>query len=125
MPDANWKHFERRVAKALRGRRAAASGVKDVPDVFHPTLSIECKYLRRMGRFIPDALAQADASNDGSKISVLVHGQKSMPIDDTIVMMRMNDFVSLMNKAELMPEVEEGETPPQLFGSLERPAAQA
>ena len=52
-PDKPWKAFERRVAKAVGGKRRGPNFTDGRDDVIHPLFSIECKLLSRvvLGRF--------------------------------------------------------------------------
>ena len=50
--DKNWKAFERRVALRTGGERIPVSDRRTPLDVAHPYLGIECKYRRKLSKFI-------------------------------------------------------------------------
>ena len=84
-----WKHLERRVARAIGGRRVGHLGGADV---IAPGLSIECKYRASLPQWLTDAMSQAVRHSDGLPAAVVVglHGQR---VDDCLVVMRFGDWV--------------------------------
>ena len=96
MPDAAWKAFERRIAKAVGGKRRGADyGDKDGGrnDVIHDTFSVECKlYGRPTWQLLLDATEQAKKAATDTQLPVAVVKKKHQPDAKTLVVMRLGDF---------------------------------
>jgi|TARA_Y100000310_G_scaffold332074_1_gene406940 hypothetical protein len=75
--DRTWKAFERRVAERTGGERIPVADRRSHLDVLHPVLGIECKYRRKISKFLKDALDQAiEGSKEESLFPVVVLGEK-------------------------------------------------
>jgi hypothetical protein len=106
MPDKSWKAFERRIAKAVGGKRRGAdyrnresSGGLD--DIVHPELSIECKLLGRpaYGDLL-NACKQAERNCPDGKVPLALVKKKNGLDEDALVIMRFGKFVSYAEEAE-------------------------
>src|SRR5262245_4947385 len=94
-----WKHFERRIAADIGGRRRPVTGVdRGDGDVVTTMFEIQCKCRGRQPSYLLDWLrgivATASARN---KVGVVVWkepGRKQLD-DDALVVMRWRDFVDL------------------------------
>jgi len=90
-----WKEHEKRVAKKLGGRRVSrgADFSLSAPDVIHDRFSVECKYRKRLGQFLHDAIKQAEGY-DPDKIPIAVlkeHHQRG-----EYVLIRLDDFLEVL-----------------------------
>jgi len=90
-----WKRTEREIAKLLGGRRVPVTGRQrgDAPDIEHPWLSIEVKHRKTVPAWLLDAIDQAEASNTGEQLPVVVlhpHGKRHA---DNLVIIRLGDFI--------------------------------
>ncbi len=91
-----WKRIERQLAERLNGQRVPVTGRHrgSAPDIEHEWLAIECKH--RAGfppAWILDSLDQAKAcSEDGKKLPIAIWHGKNKKIDESIVMMTLQDF---------------------------------
>jgi len=85
---------EREIARRLGGRRIPITGRQrgDVPDVEHDWLAVEIKHRKALPDYWHDAYAQAQAANDGSRLSVVIWHEKGRPHRDDYIMMRLGDF---------------------------------
>jgi len=109
--DKNWKRFERRVALRTGGERIPVSDRRTPLDVKHPYLGIECKYRRKLSKFLTDAMAQAIEGSVGGLIPTVVLGEFNSP--DMMALVRLQDLLNLLTAAH-------GETnPPILVGEGE------
>jgi len=102
MMDKTWKRIERRVAELLGGVRVPVSGRQrgDSPDVMHPVFSIEVKHREKLPEWLFDAMQQADASNRGDQIPLVILHQKGMPVSMSFAIVRLSDLIALNHKAE-------------------------
>jgi len=100
MPDKSWKAFERRMAKALGGRRRGAdtrSGERGgKSDIIHATLAPECKLLSRptWGE-LQDAVAQATRNAEEHRTPVALVKKKGDEDRKTLVVMSLPEFLVL------------------------------
>jgi len=109
--DKNWKRFERRVALRTGGERIPVSDRRTPLDVKHPYLGIECKYRRKLSKFLMEAIAQAKAGSGEDLIPTVVLGEYNSP--DMYALVDLNDLLKLLVAAL-------GETnPPILVGEGE------
>ena len=97
--DKTWKKIERQVAALLGGVRVPVTGRQrgDAPDVSHPVFSIEVKHRERLPDWFLDAMRQAEASNTGEQIPLVVLHQKGMSIPMSFAVLRLADL-NKMNK---------------------------
>ena len=89
MPDATWKAVERRVARALGGRRVGNTG-RDTPDVDAGWLVAEVKHRRTLPRWILEALARARQQAGSARLGVAVLHEHQA--HDSLVVMSLADF---------------------------------
>ena len=101
MADKSWKSFERRIAKAVGGKRRGAdfrnreaSGGMD--DIDHPDLSIECKLLKSVSWcHILGAVKQAETNAPEGKLPLALLKKSGALDKDTLVVMRLERFLEL------------------------------
>lgn len=91
MSNPGWKKFERRVAAALGGRRVRA-GERELEDVEHPLLSVECKLIRIMPVCMEEPMVQAERNAPAGKTPVVVVKQKGRPDNNALVLLRFRSF---------------------------------
>ena len=109
--DKNWKRFERRVALRTGGERIPVADRRTPLDVKHPYLGIECKYRRKLSKFLTEAMAQAEAGSGKDLIPTVVLGEYNSP--KMYALVNMSDLLNLLVAAL-------GETnPPILVGEGE------
>ena len=77
--DKNWKRFERRVAIRTGGERIPVSDRRTPLDVKHPYLGIECKYRKKLSKFLTDAMAQAVAGSGEDLMPTVILGEYNKP----------------------------------------------
>ena len=94
---SNWKNLERKTAKVLNGKRNSRGMDFSVsmPDVEHPSLSIECKYRKKISSFLKDGLKQAEKYYP-HKIPVLILKEKNMRGE--LIILRLSDFQNLFGE---------------------------
>ena len=97
----DWKACERRIAQLLGGQRVPVSGRTrgDAPDVAHERLSIEIKGRKTLPAWLLDALAQARAATKDGRVPVAVLHQDGQQYRDAVVVMRLADFVELLERS--------------------------
>jgi hypothetical protein len=97
MTDKLWKQAERKLAEILGGRRVPVTGRQrgSAPDVEHKRFSIEVKHRENLPDWILDAMNQADESNNGSQISVVLLHQKGMAYTESLAVIRVKDLAKL------------------------------
>lgn len=88
MSDKAWKAFERWVAAYLGGERSW----KDLEDVSHEWLSVECKYRKSLPAWICDAMRQAAVNAPDGKLPLVVLCEKGQPRESALVMITLHDF---------------------------------
>lgn len=100
--DKTWKKVERRFAEYLGGIRVPVTGRQrgDAPDIEHPTLSIEVKHRQSLPDWILDAMNQAEESNPGDKMPVVLLHAKGMKMDESLSILRCSDLKFLMKKID-------------------------
>lgn len=100
--DKTWKRIERRVAELLGGVRVPVSGRGrgDNPDVLHPIFSIEVKHREKLPEWLFDAMQQAEASNRGGQVSLVILHKKGMPVPMSFAVIRFSDLVAMSKKLE-------------------------
>ena len=109
--DKNWKRFERRVAEKTGGERIPVSDRRTPLDVKHPYLGIECKYRRKLSKFLTDAMAQAEAGSGKDLIPTVVLGEYNSP--------RMYALVNIEDLLKLLVAALGETNPPILVGEGE------
>ncbi len=99
MSDKSWKAFERRIAKAVGGKRRGAdyrnregSGGKD--DIIHEDLSPECKLLKSVSYCdLLAAAKQAERNCPAGKVPIAIVKKKGALDADALVVMRLETFL--------------------------------
>jgi hypothetical protein len=93
--EKGWKRSERRIAALLGGRRIPVTGRQrgDVPDIYHPRLSVEVKSRKKLPDWIEDALQQAEASAGIGQTPMAVLHQRGRRYRDALVVVRLQDLV--------------------------------
>jgi len=99
--DKNWKAFERRVALRTGGERIPVSDRRTPLDVAHPYLGIECKYRRKLSKFIKEAMQQAIEGSD-DKIPTVVLGEYRS--SEMLAVVRLPDLMNLVAAAYREPD---------------------
>ena len=99
--DKNWKAFERRVALRTGGERIPVSDRRTPLDVAHPYLGIECKYRRKLSKFIKEAMQQAIEASD-NKIPTVVMGEYRS--SEMLAIVRLPDLMNLVAAAYREPD---------------------
>jgi hypothetical protein len=99
---ATWKAVERKIAALLKGVRVPITGRirGSAPDIQHELWSIEVKHRESLPDWLMDAFAQADASNDGTKIPLVILHQKGQKFDQSLALTRLENVVQLQTTIE-------------------------
>jgi len=92
--DKNWKRFERRVAIRTGGERIPVSDRRTPLDVKHPYLGIECKYRKKLSKFLTEAMAQAEAGSGEDLIPTVILGEYNSP--KMYALVNMSDLLNLL-----------------------------
>ena len=95
MTDKPWKATERAVAGLLQGQRVPVTGRQrgSAPDIDHRWLSIEVKHRKKLPAWLHDAMNQAEASNTGEQLPVVVLHESGKRHVENFVVVRLGDFV--------------------------------
>jgi hypothetical protein len=109
--DKTWKAFERRVAQRTGGERIPVSDRRTPLDVKHPYLGIECKYRKKISKFIKDAMAQATKGSGEDLIPTVILGEYNS--SEMLALVRLPDLLNLLAAAIGDP------SPPILVGEGE------
>ena len=109
--DKKWKGFGRRVALRTGGERIPVSDRRTPLDVKHPYLGIECKYRRKLSKFLTEAMEQAEAGSGKDLIPTVVLGEYNSP--------RMYALVGLDDLLKLLVAALGETNPPILVGEGE------
>ncbi len=88
-PTKTWKHAERAVARLLGGRRCHFEG----EDVDAGEWSVEVKHGRQVPKTIIDWFDQAERNTPEGKRPLLVLHPPRLPCEDSLVVLRLADFV--------------------------------
>jgi hypothetical protein len=104
--DKLWKSIERKVAKFLGGERNPVSGRQRgyLADIAHSTFSIEVKHRQTLPSWLFDAMQQAEASQKGNQIPIVILHQKGQPIGECFVVLRLADLTRLEKNDTLKTE---------------------
>jgi len=92
-----WKAVERRVAKELGGERVGILGHEDVR---HDRLSLEVKTRKALPKFLTASYSQAAKNARPGKVPVLILKQKHSLYSDSLVVLRLADFLKLFISLE-------------------------
>jgi hypothetical protein len=96
--DKLWKRFERRIGDALGGKRVPVTGCdRDAADVITPLFYVQAKCRRNLPAWLWSWLGGIVQQAVGTgRIGILVLRQPGMRNDDSLVVLRFGDFVSLV-----------------------------
>ena len=83
------------------GERIPVSDRRTPLDVKHPYLGIECKYRRKLSKFIKEAMQQAIEGSD-NKIPTVVLGEYRS--SDMLAVVRLEDLLNLLAAAVREPD---------------------
>lgn len=100
MPDATWKQVERRICKKLGGTRTPLSGSNSritAGDCIHEKYFVEIK-MRSKIPFYSEFNKTAKLGKQEKRVPMMVIHEKGKP--SSIVMIRLNDFIKLLNKSQ-------------------------
>ena len=92
MADKLWKSVERQVAKYFNGQRNPVHGSGAHSDVSTPILSIEVKERESYPQWLEDAVIEAVANCEDSKLPVVVLHKKNRRLDDDWLIIRLKDY---------------------------------
>lgn len=99
-----WKAHERRIARAIDGRRNGATG-KATADVETDLLCVEAKTTKRPPKRIEAALQQAERAAQPEQLPIaVIHTVGRHSVNDLVVM-RWGAFLELLNEGRLMGDV--------------------
>jgi len=101
---STWKHAERTVAGLVGGERTGPTG-RAVADVKNDWLNAEVKHRKKLPAWILSALAQARADANPRQLPIAVLHQKNQRYTDSLVVMRMADFIAWFG--DPLPEASE------------------
>ena len=88
-----WKRIEREIAKRLNGQRVGNTG-KATPDVIAGGwLVVECKHRAKLPEWLKNSLIQAETHAEPDQLAVAILHEKFMVVDDSLVVMRLDDFL--------------------------------
>lgn len=92
---STWKAVERQIATILGGERVPITGRirGSAPDIAHEWLSIEVKHRKKLPDWLKDAMDQAQQSNPGGQLPVVILHEHRMPFGDSLVQMKLSDFI--------------------------------
>ena len=102
--DKTWKSFER-----TGGERIPVSDRRTPLDVKHPYLGIECKYRKKISKFIKDAMAQAVRGSGEDLIPTVILGEYNN--SQMLALVRLPDLLNLLSAAlgDSTPPLGEGD----------------
>lgn len=97
MHRGTWKRRERKAAASLGGQRMPVSGRgKDEPDAETPLLCIQSKHGRNRPGYLRDWLdGICRVASERGKIGMVAWSVMREPHTETIVMLRLCDFIAL------------------------------
>jgi hypothetical protein len=98
-----WKSVERKIAALLGGERVPITGRirGSAPDIKHELFSIEVKHREHLPDWLLDAMNQADESNNGSQIPMVVLHEKNMMFLNCLCVLRLSDIIELAKIAKI------------------------
>jgi hypothetical protein len=100
MKTTQWKKVELEIARLLDGERVPVSGRQrgSTPDIDHPWLSLEVKHRKTLPAWLADAMDQAQASNDGTQLPLVILHQSKQQYKDSYAVVRLSDFIEWFGK---------------------------
>ncbi len=98
MTTSTWKHAEREIAKRLGGERTGPTG-KATPDVIKSWLLVEIKHRKNLPAWLLGALEQVEQHATDAQLSIAVLHAERMRYDDSLVVLRLGDFVDWFGDA--------------------------
>jgi hypothetical protein len=63
-------------------------------------LSIEVKHRKKLPDWLKDAMDQAQESNPGNQLPVVILHENRMPYGDSLIQMRLSDFIDYFDPKE-------------------------
>lgn len=90
---ATWKHSEREIARIVGGQRTGPAG-QAAADVVTDWGRIEVKHRKTLPQWIKKAVGQAVAAAGPHRVPLAVLHEKGQRYDDSLVVMRMRDFIA-------------------------------
>ena len=102
---ASGKAYEKRLARILGGQHIQRPnfGVS-APDVEHEYLVIECKLREKLA--LESWMKQVEEHHQPGKVSVVVCKQKRLHDCESIVCMRISDFLKILDRLGELPDDE-------------------
>jgi len=103
--DKTWKKSERRIATLLSGRRIPVTGERDGADVETPVFCVQVKRRRSFPLWLDvwmSGICHTARRRNKTGILVLVHPGKHAT--NSVVCLRMSDFVDLCGPLEVRDE---------------------
>ena len=85
------KHAERRVARALGGKRLPSIGSHQ-SDVVNVWMGIEVKYRKKLPIWLTKAIQQTIASTNPNSLPAVVLLEKHQQVENGILLLRIKDF---------------------------------
>jgi len=97
MADRSWKAYERRLARAVHGRRIPVTGERDGADVVDGMFCYQAKLGRRFPAYIGHWLAgiRAAGARRGGKTGIVVWKPKGGQDHDAVVLLTFADWCEL------------------------------
>ena len=90
MPDKQWKHTERRIAREFGGKRTGPGRPND-PDIRTSWLSIEVKERKKLPKWLKEAIILAQGKAYPGQLGIVVLHETGLR--DDIVVMLGSDFL--------------------------------
>lgn len=103
MPDAAWKQAERDAAAWFGTTRKGPTG-DDGSDFENDNFSVQVKYRQKLPKWILGALDNAIRSCNETQIGLAVLRQKRQRQGDMLVVIRLEDFASLIDLKGVLDE---------------------
>lgn len=106
MPDRAWKAWERRLAKALGGRRIPVTGIdRDGADVVTPMFHVQAKLRRALPAWLWAWLSGiVGTAKVHQKIGIMVLKRPGQRDDEALVVLRFADWCDLHGAPEITQE---------------------
>ncbi len=96
---STWKHCEREIAKRLGARRVGPTGIATPDVVVGDWLLVEVKHRKTLPAWLLGALDQVEQHATEAQLPIAVlHGER-MRYDDSLVVLRLDDFVEWFGDA--------------------------
>ena len=96
MGDKNWKRFERDVAKLMGTVRIGPTG-QGGPDLVNDQFSVQCKWRTKLPEWLNDAFHSTRVGIGEGLVGIVVMKEKGKRTKDSMVLIRLEDFLDLTN----------------------------